>query len=206
MSGLAGGRTASRPIDRAFVRDERGPRAAFLLCEQNPRPGFVHCTCAVPRRWRRGGGWRLARAAPTPHGDRGVARGPGRRHVPLPCVVAGLLQRPGRPTRHTRSTHHSPTRHATRPGGFSPGGDGSGRKDGCAPRRPEPGSLPPRRRRVPCGHAWPMATVRSQAGQPDRRRSWHDIGGDVHAAYRHESDFCVELLGEWVVLGRPSCT
>ena len=162
-----GGRTASRLIDRAFIRDRGGRARAFLLCEQNPRPGFVHCTCAVPRRWRCGGGWRLARAAPprfppaapTPHGDRGVARGPGRQHVPLPCVVAGLLQ---------RADPHGP--HTTRQLGmqraqaaFHLGEMGVDAEDGCAPLGAR-GPLPRDANASRVDTRGTMATVRSRHG------------------------------------------
>lgn len=87
MHVRSGGRTASRP---RLIEGVRGPAAAgraraFLL--RTPHR-IVHCTCAVARRWRRAGVGGPAAFSPrrpdTPWRPR---RGPGRQHVPLPCVA-----------------------------------------------------------------------------------------------------------------------
>jgi hypothetical protein len=114
----------------------------------------MQCTCAVARRrWRRGGDhWRERPRRvfpPRPRHPMETAAFPWRA---LPVYGSSLLQRTDPHGPHHSTLANSAWHVIRRPGGgLSPaGGDGSARKDGCAPRRPGPGSLPPRRRRVPC--------------------------------------------------------
>jgi hypothetical protein len=155
-------------IDRSSVSAAAPGGRARFCCEQNPRPGFAHCTCAVARRrWRRGG-----------------TRSPGVR-----CRSTGLVYS-SRPSPLDTGQLGTPRR---RP--FTCWGRWECTQGRLRPTAPGARFVAPTTPTRPvCGHAWPMATVRSQPGQPDRRRSWHDIGGDVHAAYRHVSDSEPHLL------------
>lgn len=177
------GREDGRRSGRRFIERVR-PRARGLAQNRS-----LHLRRSATTIWWRHGGawWRLARAAPTrtPWRDR------GRQHVPLPCAVAGLLMISATPHTPLGMQCNAPRRRIFWP----KQGDGCGRRGRLSPAR-RPGPVAPRR--AEASRADTRGRWRPSDRGPDRHRSWHDTGRDVHAAYRHVSDFVSLLLARWV--------